>query len=75
MSNTTNVSSTDLNQFQESLKFVNQALNKGCKEGVFNLDESYLIKVALSHLERAVNIVGEGFNSTPSDQKVESVDV
>jgi len=39
----------------ESLKVVMSSLNRANKEGVFNLDESYLIKIALSHLDKAIN--------------------
>lgn len=44
-------------QYRESLKLITNALNKACKSGAFLLDESYIIKIALSNLEKAVDIV------------------
>lgn len=52
--------------FSESLKVVVSSLNRANKAGVFNLDESYLIKVALSHLDRAINSPPQG-TSSPSN--------
>ena len=37
-------------QIKESFKMINLSLEKGCKAGVFNLDESYLIKISLNNL-------------------------
>ena len=44
----------DLSQYQESLKLINSALNKACKSGTFNIDEAYIIKIAFSTIEKAL---------------------
>jgi hypothetical protein len=46
-------------KLMESLRLINNALNNGCKEGVYNLDEAYLLKVAASNLERSVKLLDE----------------
>ncbi len=42
----------DLAQVKECIKLVNNALNKASKGGVYNIDEAYLIKVAMSNIEK-----------------------
>lgn len=44
----------DLAQYQESLKLINNALNKACKAGTFTIDEAYLIKIAFSTIEKTL---------------------
>jgi len=39
-------------QLSESLKLISTALNKSCSAGNFNLDEAYLIRVAINNLEK-----------------------
>lgn len=53
------VESIDMNQLNESFKVVVNALNKGCKEGAYNLDESYLIKIALSNVDKSIQLLDQ----------------
>jgi hypothetical protein len=50
-------SHTELVQYQESLKLISNALNKACQKGVYTIDEAYLIKIAFSNLEKAVETI------------------
>lgn len=49
----------DMHQLTESYKVVVNALNKGCKEGAFNLDESYYIKIALSNVDKSIQLLDQ----------------
>ena len=49
------MSNTEQSQNKESIKLITNALNKACKTGAFTLDESYIIKIALSNLEKAID--------------------
>ena len=51
------MSNTEQSQNKESIKLVNNALNKACKTGAFTLDESYVIRIAMSNLEKAVDLL------------------
>ncbi len=51
------VETVDMNQLNESFKVIVNALNKGCKEGAYNLDESYLIKIALSNVDKSIQLL------------------
>lgn len=51
------MSNTEQSQNKESIKLINNALNKACKSGAFTLDESYVIKIAISNLEKAVDLL------------------
>lgn len=44
----------NINQVSESWKAVNQAMNQACKNGVYTLDEAYILKTALMNLDKAV---------------------
>lgn len=60
---------TELIQYQESLKLINNALNKACQKGVYTIDEAYLIKIAFSHLEKAIeNIETSNKLESPSSK-------
>lgn len=54
-----NIEFLKIEQLYESYKFVLNAINKGCKEGVYNLDEAYLTKVALSNLEKTISTLDQ----------------
>jgi len=58
-----NLNSTELAQYQESVKLINNALNKSCKAGTFTLDESYVVKIALSNLEKVVSVLEEVYKN------------
>jgi hypothetical protein len=47
----------DISKLNETLKMVNNALNVGCKGGVYSLDEAYLLKIGASNLEKAVKVL------------------
>ncbi len=49
----------EIDKLQESVKLIVKALNTSCKEGVFNLDDAYLLKIASSNLERSVKLLDE----------------
>jgi len=51
-----------LDQLTESLKLISTALNKSCSAGTFNLDEAYLIRVALNNLEKNLENSGSQNN-------------
>ena len=44
-------------QYKDSLKLITNALNKASKSGTFLLDESYIIKLALMNLEKALEVL------------------
>ncbi len=53
ISNTSQSTQTlDLAQIKECIKLVNNALNKASKTGAYNIDEAYLIKVAMANIEK-----------------------
>ena len=58
-----NLTGTEVAQYRESLKLVNNALEKSNKTGSFALDESYVIKIALSNLEKAMNVIEEVYKN------------
>lgn len=43
-------------QYRESMKLLNNALNKACKTGAYTLEEAYLIKVASSNMEKLIEL-------------------
>ena len=43
-----------MEQVKESFKLINTALNKSCKEGVFTIDEAYIIKIATNNLDKFI---------------------
>lgn len=44
----------DMTQMKESLKLINNALNRASKAGVYNIDEAYLIKLAVGNMEKLI---------------------
>lgn len=42
----------DVSKLNNTLNLINTSLNKACKDGTFTLDESYLLKVAMSNMEK-----------------------
>lgn len=50
-----NSSVTELSQLKESLKLINNALNKASKSGVYTIDESHLIRLALTNIEKLID--------------------
>jgi hypothetical protein len=58
----------DPGQHKEAIKLINNALNKACKTGTFSLDESYIIKIAMSTLEKAIDTFDqlEKLQTTPT---------
>lgn len=46
----------ELLPFRESMKVLNNALNKSAKTGAFTIDESYMIKIAISNMEKLIEI-------------------
>lgn len=64
-----NSGNTELAQYQESLKLINNALNKSCKSGTFTLDEAYVTKIAFSNLEKAMAIVEDVFKKQEQQSK------
>lgn len=53
------VSLLEVAGLKESLKLITVSLEKGCKAGNFNLDESYLLKISLNNMERAIDNLDE----------------
>jgi len=44
-------------QLNESCKLIKNALNKACLAGSFNIDEAYLIKIAINNLEKSTGVL------------------
>lgn len=44
----------DINPLKESLKLINNGLDKGCSNGSYNLDEAYLLKVSCNNISQAI---------------------
>ena len=44
----------DIESVNECLKVINAALNKGAKIGAYTIDDSYLIKISMNNLEKAI---------------------
>jgi hypothetical protein len=53
-------------QYRESMKLLNNALNKACKTGAFTVDEAYLIKVSATNMEKLIELVEK--KEQPSNQ-------
>jgi len=47
----------DKEQMNESLKLITNALNKACTNGTYNIDEAYLIKIALNNLNKLLEFM------------------
>jgi hypothetical protein len=49
-----NIPITNINEVNNSLKFISNGLEKACKAGQFTLQEAYLMRVAFLTLEKSV---------------------
>ncbi|CAH6421765.1 Hypothetical protein KVN_LOCUS451 [uncultured virus] len=49
--------SINIEQLKESFKLIVKALNSGCKAGIFTMDDSYLLKLATSNIEKTIKIL------------------
>lgn len=51
------IDDVDVIKLRESYKLIENALNKACLKGAFTLDESYVIKIAVSNIDETVGIL------------------
>jgi len=58
----------DLNQIKEALRVLNVSLNKGAKGGVYTIDEAYVIKISISHIEKTVEVFEQYQNNHVNDK-------
>jgi hypothetical protein len=58
---------TKLQVLKESLKLLSDALNKSASKGSFTLDESYIIKIAITNFEQHVKELKEEGNLSDKD--------
>jgi hypothetical protein len=62
----------DIAALKETSKFITMSLNRSCKEGVFNMDESYLLKVSLHNIDKCVETL-ENYQKFVNDLKNKTI--
>jgi len=55
----------DMNKLNETMRYLNSSADKACKGGVHNLDESYLLKVSLTNIEKVLELFHVYQTETP----------